>query len=45
MVAYSYIGPKIERDAVTAYMLQWTSAPNASNDTESRKDNEQICST
>lgn len=34
MMAYSYIGPKIERDAVTAYIWQWTLISSAPNDKE-----------
>lgn len=43
MVVYSYIETIKEKDEVTAYNQQWTSTPNASTDTELRKDNEQIC--
>lgn len=43
MVVYSYIETIKEKDEVTAYNQQWTSNPNASTDTELRKDNEQIC--
>lgn len=43
MVVYSYTEVIIEKDKVTAYNQQGTSTPNASNDTELRKDNEQMC--